>query len=107
MALLVVLWVGYTFVKEMEFYSKLRQHNLKISRRSKALGSIVLIIDISLHLRDVAKLRALYGIYLDDLSSVIINRNYDLLLDDIDKRNRLSNELKDAKITLICKANLR
>jgi len=107
MALLVVLWVGYTFAKEMEFYSKLRQHNLKISRRSKALGSTVLITDIPLHLRDAAKLRALYGIYPGGVYSVTINRNYDLLLDDIDKRNRLSSELEDAETTLICKANLR
>jgi len=107
MALLVVLWVGYTFAKEMEFYSKLRQHNLKISRRSEALGSTVLITDIPLHLRDVAKLRVLYGIYPGGVSSVTINRNYDLLLDDIDKRNRLSSELEDAETTLICKANLR
>jgi len=91
----------------MKFYSKLRQHNLKISRQLEVLGSIVLIIDISLHLRDVAKLRALYNIYFDDISSVIINRNYDFLLNNIDKRNRLSNELKDVKITLIYKVNLR
>lgn len=107
MALLVVLWVGYTFAKEMEFYSKLRQHNLKISRRSKALGSTVLVTDIPLHLRDLAKLKALYSIYPGGVYSVTMNRNYDLLLDDIDKRNRLSSELEDAETTLICKANLR
>lgn len=91
----------------MKFYSKLRQHNLKIFRRSKDFESIVLVIDISLHFRNVTKLRVLYDIYFDDVSSVIINRNYDALLDDIDKRNRLSSELKDVEITLICKANLR
>lgn len=67
----------------------------------------MLIIDISLHLRDVAKLKALYDIYSSDVYNVIINRNYDLLLNDIDKRNRLSNELKDVEITFICKVNLR
>jgi len=67
----------------------------------------MLIIDISLHFRDVTKLKALYNIYFDDVYNVIINRNYDLLLNNIDKRNRLSNELKDVKITLIYKANLR
>lgn len=107
MIFFVVLWVSYTFVKEMKFYSKLRQHNLKIFRRSKDLESIVLIIDISLHLRNVAKLRVLYDIYLSDVSSVIINRNYDILFDDIDKRNHLSNELKNVEITLICKVSLR
>jgi hypothetical protein len=91
----------------MKFYSKLRQHNLKISYRLEVLKSIVLIIDISLHLCDVAKLKTLYNIYFNDVSSVIINRNYDFLFNDINKRNRLSNELKDAKITLIYKANLR
>ncbi len=91
----------------MKFYSKLRQHNLKISYRLEVLKSIVLIIDISLHLCDVAKLKTLYNIYFNDVNSVIINRNYDFLFNDINKRNRLSNELKDAKITLIYKANLR
>jgi hypothetical protein len=91
----------------MKFYSKLRQHNLKISYRLEVLKSIVLIIDISLHLCDVAKLKTLYNIYFNDVSSVIINRNYDFLFNDINKRNRLSNELKDAKITLIYNANLR
>lgn len=91
----------------MKFYSKLRQHNLKISYRLEVLKSIVLIIDISLHLCNVAKLKTLYNIYFNDVSSVIINRNYDFLFNDINKRNRLSNELKDAKITLIYKANLR
>jgi len=85
----------------------LRQHNLKIFRRSKALKSTILIINISLHLRNVAKLKVLYNIYFNDVSSVIINRNYDFLFNDINKRNRLSSELKNVKITLIYKANLR
>jgi len=85
----------------------LRQHNLKIFRRSKALKSTILIINILLHLRNVAKLKVLYNIYFNDVSSVIINRNYDFLFNDINKRNRLSSELKNVKITLIYKANLR
>ncbi len=85
----------------------MRQHNLKIFRRSKALKSTILIINILLHLRNVAKLKVLYNIYFNDVSSVIINRNYDFLFNDINKRNRLSSELKNVKITLIYKANLR
>ncbi len=107
MALIVILWVAYVFAKEMQFYTRLRQHSIATSQQSGLFGTTVLITDIPPHLRDVSKLKALYSVYPGGVSNVILNRKYDSLLTDIDKRDQLIGELESAETRLIRRANLR
>lgn len=91
----------------MQFYTRLRQHSIATSWQSSLFDIIVLIIDISFHLRNVSKLKTLYSVYLGGVFNVILNWKYNNLLIDIDKRDQLIDELKSAKTRLICRANLR
>lgn len=65
----------------------------------------MLITDISREVLDESKLRKLYELYLDDVQSVTINRDYSRLARNIQKRLAITCLLKKVETRLIQKAN--
>ena len=106
-ALCVVFWIAYIFAREIQFYTRLRQHSIVTSQQSDLFDITVLITDILLYLRDISKLKTLYSVYSDSVFNVILNRKYNSLLTKIDRQNQLIGELENIETRLICRANLR
>jgi len=107
LVLIIILWIAYIFVKEIQFYTRLRQHNIATSQQSDFFNTTVLITDISFYLCNISKLKTFYNIYSDSVSNIILNRKYNSLLSNINKRNQLINKFKSAETRLIRKTNFR
>lgn len=85
--LIVILWIVYVFVKEIQFYTRLRQHSIATFQQSDLFDITVLITDISLYFCNISKLKTFYNVYSDNVFNIILNRKYNSLLTDIDKRD--------------------
>ena len=89
----------------MKYFAKVRRQHVVDSLDDNLLSRTILVIDISLKLLNVAKLKKLYNICSDDIQDVTINRDYKQLVINVKKRMKLSRTLKATETKLIQNAN--
>jgi len=102
LAIIVVVYVCYTFFDELRGYIRLRQAYLTSPQhRLRASATTVLISAIPRKWCTIAALDGLYDVYPGGIRNIWINRNFDELSFKVEQRNKLALELEAAETSLI------
>ena len=102
LAVVVVVYVCYTFFDELRGYIRLRQAYLTSPQhRLRASATTVLISAIPRKWCTVAALDGLYDVYPGGIRNIWINRNFDELSFKVEQRNSLALKLEAAETSLI------
>jgi len=102
LAIIVVVYVCYTFFDELRGYIRLRQAYLTSPQhRLRASATTVLISAIPRKWCTIAALDGLYDVYPGGIRNIWINRNFDELSYKVEQRNQLALTLEAAETTLI------
>lgn len=102
LAVILVVYVCYTFFDELRGYIRLRQAYLTSPQhRLRASATTVLISAIPRKWCTIAALDGLYDVYPGGIRNIWINRNFDELSFKVEQRNKLALKLEAAETTLI------
>ncbi|KAF2805149.1 DUF221-domain-containing protein [Mytilinidion resinicola] len=104
LAVIVVVWVGYIFYKELYHYIRKRQEFLgSPSHRLKASSTTVLITDIPEDLCSPEALTELYDDFPGGIRRIWINRDFSALVSKDEVRKSFESRLENAETNLLRK----
>ncbi|KAF2865123.1 hypothetical protein BDV95DRAFT_531691 [Massariosphaeria phaeospora] len=102
LAICVIVWVCYNFYLALRKFVRLRQTILTLpEHRIRASATTILVQSIPRKWLTVAALDALYDVFPGGIKDIWINRNYDDLMEKINKRTKLARALEGAETNLI------
>lgn len=102
LAVCVVVWVCYNFYVAMRKFVRLRQTILTMpEHRIRASATTILVQSIPRKWLTVAALDALYDVFPGGIRDIWINRNYDDLMEKVNKRTKIARALESAETNLI------
>jgi len=102
LAVLLVIWVCFTFWDELRGYIRVRQAYLTSpEHRIKASATTVLVTGIPHKWLTFEALDGLYDVFPGGIRNIWINRNYDALSDKVQLRNATAVKLEKAYTALI------
>jgi hypothetical protein len=102
LAVLVVIWVCYNFYLALRKFVRLRQTILTMpEHRIRASATTILVQSIPRKWLTPAALDALYDVFPGGIKDIWINRDYDELMDKVNKRTKLARALESAETNLI------
>ncbi|KAI9800119.1 MAG: hypothetical protein M1833_003446 [Piccolia ochrophora] len=105
LAVLVVVYVCFTFFDELRGYVRLRQAYLTSPQhRLRASATTVLVTSIPRKWLSVEALDGLYDVFPGGIRNIWLNRNFDALGEKVKMRNKLALALESAETVLIKKA---
>jgi hypothetical protein len=102
LAVLVVIWVCFNFYAAMRRFVRLRQTILTMpEHRMRASATTILVQSIPRKWLTVPALDALYDVFPGGIKDIWINRNYDDLMEKVNKRTKIARALESAETNLI------
>jgi hypothetical protein len=102
LAVLVVIWVCFNFYAALRRFVRLRQTILTMpEHRMRASATTILVQSIPRKWLTVTALDALYDVFPGGIKDIWINRNYDELMEKVDKRTKIARQLESAETNLI------
>ncbi|KAF2644056.1 DUF221-domain-containing protein [Massarina eburnea CBS 473.64] len=102
LAVCVVCWVCYNFYLALRKFVRLRQTILTMpEHRIRASATTILVQSIPRKWLTVAALDALYDVFPGGIKDIWINRDYDELMEKINKRTNVARALEMAEVNLI------
>ncbi|KAF1951165.1 DUF221-domain-containing protein [Byssothecium circinans] len=104
LAVCVVIWVCYNFYRALRKFVRLRQTILTMpEHRIRASATTILVQSIPRKWLTVAALDALYDVFPGGIKDIWINRDYDELMEKVNKRTKVARALEAAEVNLIIK----
>lgn len=104
LAVLVIIWVCFNFYAALRRFVRLRQTILTMpEHRMRASATTILVQSIPRKWLTVPALDALYDVFPGGIKDIWINRNYDDLMEKVDKRTKIARALESAETNLIIK----
>ncbi|KAF1849375.1 DUF221-domain-containing protein [Cucurbitaria berberidis CBS 394.84] len=98
----VVLWVCFNFYLALRKFIRLRQTILTLpEHRIRASATTILVQSIPRKWLTVPALDALYDVFPGGIKDIWINRNFDDLMEKVDKRTKIARKLESAETNLI------
>lgn len=102
LAVLVVIWVCFNFYAALRRFVRLRQTILTMpEHRMRASATTILVQSIPRKWLSVPALDALYDVFPGGIKDIWINRNYDDLMEKVNKRTKIARALESAETNLI------
>jgi hypothetical protein len=102
LAVLVVIWVCFNFYAALRRFVRLRQTILTMpEHRMRASATTILVQSIPRKWLNVAALDALYDVFPGGIKDIWINRNFDDLMEKINRRTKIARSLEGAETNLI------
>jgi hypothetical protein len=102
LAVLVVIWVCFNFYAALRRFVRLRQTILTMpEHRMRASATTILVQSIPRKWLTVPALDALYDVFPGGIKDIWINRNYDDLMEKVNKRTKIARALESAETNLI------
>lgn len=102
LAVLVVIWVCFNFYAALRRFVRLRQTILTMpEHRMRASATTILVQSIPRKWLSAAALDALYDVFPGGIKDIWINRNYDDLMEKVNKRTKVARQLESAETNLI------
>ncbi|RMZ70716.1 DUF221 domain [Pyrenophora seminiperda CCB06] len=102
LAVCVILWVCFNFYLALRQFVRLRQTVLtRPDHRIRASATTILVQSIPKKWLTVAALDALYDVFPGGIKDIWINRDYDELMEKVDKRTKIARALEAAETNLI------
>jgi hypothetical protein len=102
LAILVVVWVCFNFYAALRKFVRLRQTILTMpEHRMRASATTILVQSIPRKWLTVPALDALYDVFPGGIKDIWINRNYDDLMEKVNKRTKIARQLESAETNLI------
>lgn len=102
LAVCVVIWVCYNFYLALRKFVRLRQTILTMpEHRIRASATTILVQSIPRKWLTVAALDALYDVFPGGIKDIWINRDYDELMEKVNKRTKIARALEAAETNLI------
>jgi hypothetical protein len=102
LAVCVVIWVCYNFYRALRKFVRLRQTILTLpEHRIRASATTILVQSIPRKWLTVAALDALYDVFPGGIKDIWINRDYDELMEKVNKRTKIARTLEGAETNLI------
>jgi hypothetical protein len=106
MSILTIAWVCALFFYEMRAYIKVRQtHLTSADHRSRPSAATILVDSIPAEKCNDSELRKLFNHFPGGVKNIWINRDFSLLLQMIDRRDTIVQQLEAAETTLIRNAH--
>ncbi|KAH7068142.1 hypothetical protein BKA63DRAFT_451362 [Paraphoma chrysanthemicola] len=104
LAVLVVIWVCFNFYAALRRFVRLRQTILTMpEHRMRASATTILVQSIPRKWLNVPALDALYDVFPGGIKDIWINRNFDDLMEKVNKRTKLARALEAAETNLVIK----
>ncbi|KAH7380403.1 hypothetical protein DE146DRAFT_671358 [Phaeosphaeria sp. MPI-PUGE-AT-0046c] len=101
-AVLVIIWVCFNFYAALRRFVRLRQTILTMpEHRMRASATTILVQSIPRKWLTVPALDALYDVFPGGIKDIWINRNYDELMEKVNKRTKIARALESAETNLI------
>ncbi|KAL6711488.1 hypothetical protein ACN47E_004422 [Coniothyrium glycines] len=102
LAVLVICWVCFNFYLALRQFVRLRQTVLTLpEHRIRASATTILVQSIPKKWLTVPALDALYDVFPGGIKDIWINRDYDELMDKVNKRTKIARRLEAAETNLI------
>ena len=102
LAVCVVLWVCFNFYLALRKFIRLRQTILTLpEHRIRASATTILVQSIPRKWLTVPALDALYDVFPGGIKDIWINRDYDNLMEKVNKRTKIARKLESAETNLI------
>lgn len=102
LAVCVVLWVCFNFYLALRKFIRLRQTVLTLpEHRIRASATTILVQSIPRKWLTVPALDALYDVFPGGIKDIWINRDYDDLMDKVNRRTKIARKLESAETSLI------
>ncbi|KAF1831147.1 DUF221-domain-containing protein [Decorospora gaudefroyi] len=102
LAVCVVFWVCFNFYLALRQFVRLRQTVLTLpEHRIRASATTILVQSIPPKWLTVPALDALYDVFPGGIRDIWINRNYDDLMDKVNRRTKIARSLESAETNLI------
>jgi len=102
LAVLVIIWVCFNFYAALRRFVRLRQTILTMpEHRMRASATTILVQSIPRKWLTVPALDALYDVFPGGIKDIWINRNYDDLMEKVNKRTKIARALEAAETNLI------
>ncbi|KAF1945982.1 DUF221-domain-containing protein [Clathrospora elynae] len=106
LAVCVVLWVCFNFYLALRQFVRLRQTVLTLpEHRIRASATTILVQSVPKKWLTVPALDALYDVFPGGIKDIWINRNFDDLMEKVDKRTKIARNLESAETNLIIACN--
>jgi hypothetical protein len=104
LAVLVVIWVCFNFYAALRRFVRLRQTILTMpEHRIRASATTILVQSIPRKWLTVPALDALYDVFPGGIKDIWINRNFDDLMEKVNRRTKLARALESAETNLVIK----
>lgn len=102
LAVCVVLWVCFNFYLALRKFIRLRQTVLTLpEHRIRASATTILVQSIPRKWLTVPALDALYDVFPGGIKDIWINRNFDDLMEKVNRRTKIARKLESAETNLI------
>ena len=102
LAICVIIWVCYNFYLALRKFVRLRQTILTMpEHRIRASATTILVQTIPRKWLTLAALDALYDVFPGGIKEIWINRDYDDLMEKVNKRTKIARALEVAETKLI------
>ncbi|KAI1671503.1 integral membrane protein [Pyrenophora tritici-repentis] len=102
LAVCVIVWVCFNFYLALRQFVRLRQTVLtRPDHRIRASATTILVQSIPKKWLTVAALDALYDVFPGGIKDIWINRDYDELMEKVEKRTKIARALEAAETNLI------
>ncbi|KAH7385963.1 hypothetical protein BKA66DRAFT_527669 [Pyrenochaeta sp. MPI-SDFR-AT-0127] len=102
LAVCVVVWVCFNFYLALRKFIRLRQTILTLpEHRIRASATTILVQSIPKKWLTVPALDALYDVFPGGIKDIWINRNFDDLMEKVNKRTKIARALESAETNLI------
>ncbi|KAE8849247.1 hypothetical protein PTNB73_04998 [Pyrenophora teres f. teres] len=102
LAVCVIVWVCFNFYLALRQFVRLRQTVLtRPDHRIRASATTILVQSIPKKWLTVAALDALYDVFPGGIKDIWINRDYDDLMEKVEKRTKIARALEAAETNLI------